>query len=653
MLRLLISIFVFLGFACSSYGQSYIKQSSKKLKSKFAKSAQLASQNKYEEAIKLCNQILKKEKDNLDVLLRRSSYLASIKKFSAAEKGFKEAINLNPSYDPRMYYSLGKTQFALKNYEEASTNFGLFLQHNKKESSLVKKAHLFQSQSSFIAEAIKNPVPFDPVRMDPEINTNKWECLPYLSADGSSLLYLTIDPKENDPSKKQRLYSSQFDGNKFLKGEPFSGFNYPFGEGAHCLSPNGQVIVFTSCDFGNSPKRTSYGGCDLYISYFDQGKWTTPRNLGNNVNTRYWDSQPTISSDNKSIIFSSKRKGGLGGADLYETRLMSNGEWSKASNLGEQINTTGDDESPFMHPDGQSFYFRSNGRVGMGDFDIYMCTRKKGKWSEVKNLGYPINTVDDDGALFVSLNGEKAYFTSNRSSEESDASKNDLDIFSFDLPSAVRPIATTFVKGKIMDAKTKSPVKSTIEIDNEEEKRDIKTNEKGEFIITLPTQKNYAFHVQEKGYLLKSDRFELKNVNTAHDPFLLVVDLIPIEKNDNISIETKEQPILLKNIFFESGKFELLNASLNEINKLAQMLRSNPSMIIEVHGHTDNVGPENENLELSNQRALAVKNALIDLGCPSTQIKHKGYGESKPIASNETEEGKKLNRRTEFIILKK
>ena len=633
--------------------QSYIKDSSKKLQSKFAKSAELAAQKKFEEAIKLCDQILKKENDNIDVLLRQSTYFSSLKNLDLSELGFAKAIKLNPDYDARMYYSLGRVQFEAKKYTESSSNFDMFLEKNKKKSKLIKKAQSLRDRSKFIAEAIKNPVPFNPIRMGSEINTDKWECLPVLSADGSSLLYLTIDPSERDPSKKQRLYSAKYEGDSFLQGNPFEGFHYPFGEGAHSLSAGGKIIVFTSCDFGNSQKRTSLGGCDLYISYLKDGIWTTPRNLGSNINTRYWDSQPSLSADNNTLYFASKRKGGLGGSDIYKSIKRKNGEWSKAINLGKTINTSGDDESPFLHPDNETFYFRSNGRVGMGDFDLYVSKKDKDNWSEVKNLGYPINTIDDDGALFVSLNGEKAFFTSNRKkSTDTDQNKN-LDIFYFDLPKDIKPTPTTFVKGKIVDAVSKKAITCTIEIASDQNTQLIQTDPNAEFLITLATKKNYSFYIEKDGYVFHSDRFELKDVKTAEKAFELIIELIPIEQNEEIVNISKEKPVILRNIFFESGKHSLLDQSLVEVKKLAQMLNENPSMVIEISGHTDDVGQEIENQKLSENRALSVKNALIEFQCNPNQIQTKGSGESKPIASNETPEGRKVNRRTEFIILKK
>ena len=284
--------------------------------------------------------------------------------------------------------------------------------------------------------------------------------------------------------------------------------------------------------------------------------------------------------------------------------------------------------------------FVSNGLPGYGGNDIFV-TRKgfDGKWEKAKNLGYPINTINDEGTLFVAADGKTAYYASDRSD-----SKGAHDIYSFELRQDIRPIKTLWVKGKVSDKKTSKGIPSSVELIDLATKQTITkvlTDETGNYFITLPVGKDYAFNVNRKGYLFYSDNFLMMN-KSPDSVYQKNITLLPIETNASV---------VLKNIFFDVGKFELKTESQVELEKLVQMLTENPTLKIEISGYTDNVGKPADNLVLSNNRAKSVVTYLVSKSIPVLRLTAKGYGETKPMADNKTEEGRALNRRTEMKVV--
>ncbi len=632
-----------------SFGQRYIKNSKKKLQAYYKQSATEAGNNNYEKAISLCDKILSKEADNINVLLRKGSFLLLQKKPKEAEHIFLEAIELDKNINPKAYYSLGVSQFKQDKFDGSIKSFTTFINLSEKPKKLIDKAERFIEKAKFIKVGIQNPVAFNPLRLSDQVNTELWEYSPTINAEGNMLIYLSKLENNNE-----ELFYAEITKEGIGKGKLFEDFNYPSGEGAHCISPDGKTIIFTSCDYSNSTQRTSYGGCDLYMSTWKNGKWSFPRNLGSQINSRYWESQPSLSANGKQLFFSSKRKGALGGSDLYMSKFF-NGQWSKPENLGSIINTAGNEESPFIHPDGKTLYFRSDAHMGYGDFDIFFSRwdEEKMNWSKPENLGYPINTKADDGALFVDLLGTTAYYTSNRHSLNNSVKPN-LDLYQFELYKEARPTPTTYVKGKITNGNNGNPILATIEISSDGVDKNILSKENGEFLIPLPSDKNYALHIEKEGYIMVSDRFELKGVQSSLDPYVIEIKLWPIpDTNEETAVGTAfNQKIPLKNILFKSGSAVLLDESNDEINRLNDLLIMYPQVKIEIHGHTDNIGSPEDNLVLSRNRAKSVHDELIKKGVEKNRISYTGFGESSPIADNNSEEGRKLNRRTEFVLVK-
>ncbi|MBL4735127.1 MAG: PD40 domain-containing protein [Flavobacteriales bacterium] len=498
----------------------------------------------------------------------------------------------------------------------------------------------------FADVAMKNPVPFKPENLGPNVNSAYDEYYPGITADNNMLLYTRrIKDKQNYFGEQEDFYVSEKLNGEWAKcynmGAPI---NTHYNEGSPTISPDGKIIIFSACDEidGYGPNRKGYGGCDIFFVKRVGERWSMPVNMGPPISSKAWDVQPSYASDGTTLYFVSQRKGSLGDADIWVSTLTDKGVWGSPENLGPTINTEGREEAVFIHPDNQTLYFASNGHVGMGGLDIFVSKRQEdGSWGEPLNLGYPINTFNDENGLIVAAGGETAYFSSNR-----EGGQGGLDMYQFELHEGVRPIKVTYMKGKVFDSKSKKNLSSRFElIDLETGKVVVESYSDrvtGEFLICLPVNKNYALNVSRKGYVFYSDNFSLKKPGTSSDPFLIDVPLQRI--GDGVYIT-------LKNIFYETGSYELRKSSFAELGKLMDFLNKNEKLIVEIEGHTDDVGDLKSNLILSENRARSVYQYLLDKGVPEERLSFKGYGETQPIRPNTNEADRAKNRRTVFKII--
>lgn len=370
--------------------------------------------------------------------------------------------------------------------------------------------------------------------------------------------------------------------------------------------------------------------------------WSEPKNLGPLVNSPYWDSQPCISNDGNTLFFSSGRPGGEGSNDIWYAERI-NGKWTQAKNLGKPINTAGSEYSPFFHADGETFYFSSDEHPGFGGIDLFMSKKLENGWGAPKNLGYPLNTINDERTIFINAKGTKGYINSDRI----EGGLGGYDIYAFDLDEKIRPSFATFVRGFVLAENSEKPLNATLTIVNLATKdtvRVVETNSgTGKFLLSLPLDQDYAAFVDAKGYLFHSENFSLKGLEKGKDQYFdLMIYLAPIRKGASI---------VLKNIFYESGSFELLESSKTEMDHLVEFMKLNPKVKVEISGHTDNVGSQSDNLSLSRNRAGEVRKYLISQGVGEGRITSEGYGETVPVAENVDDAGRALNRRTEFRIL--
>lgn len=561
-------------------------------------------------------------------------YLTQLNQPDKAIECLEKVIKTDPNYDPNTYLLLGKAYTIKKDYAKAknSADDMLALPAEKLSDRLKFEAKRIKENADFAEYAYAHPVPFKPENLGPSVNTTNSEYFPALTAD-NAILYFTIGDKSKGMIQEDLAYST-FETNawKPVIRLPMNINDPTNNEGAHTISPNGKYLFYTSCN-----KPDGIGSCDLYICKREGFKWGDPRNLGAIVNSRGWESQPSISGDGKELYFV-RRVGNH--TDIFVSKLDEKTGFQTPVALGAEINTPGSEERPFIHPDNQTLYFISDGLPGLGQHDIFMSKRNAdGSWGKAVNLGYPINTEGDEFGIFVTSDGKKAYFSSERA-----GGFGDLDIYSFELPESVKPSLVTYVKGSVVDAETKSPLSANVQLYDVESGIQIMTMTSdpinGQFMVTLPIGKNYLCNVSKDGYLFYSDNFSLEN-QKALDPFEVNIALNKVKEGVSI---------VLKNIFFETNKYVLLPESKTELNKLVDLLKKNPGIKMEIGGHTDNVGNDADNLKLSENRSKSVVQYLVENGIETSRLSAKGYGETMPIADNNTDTGRAQNRRTEFKI---
>ncbi len=599
---------------------------------------------------------LKAAPDFIDAQIQWSSIKHYIKDYAAAEKGFEKVMAIDPTYSPKVVYVLGLAELNQGKSAEGIEHLKQYIASEPKNKILLTKAKRRVAEESFGAEAKANPVPFEPKSLGNLVNTTDQEYLPSLTADESVLVFTKKIRGQED------FYISKKVDNIWQEGIPLTDVNTPNNEGAQNITPDGRFMAFVKCD----DRKTGYGSCDIYFSEVVNGRWTAAKNIGSPINSRDWESQPSLSADGQSLYFASRRSTGMGKSDIYISQRNTEGKWSRPKLLSEKINTKGDDQSPFIHPDGQTLYFMSNGHPGMGGFDLFYSRKQPdGTWGDPVNLGYPINTEADESTLVISLDGKTAYYASDRVQSENNTTQKDkkatgMDLYSFELYPEARPQPVTYVRGNISDAATSKPLISRIEIVDMSTGKihaAINSNSDGSFLITLPVGKNYAFNVSKPDYIFHSEHFALKESKETNDPYQLAIELRAVPEVITASAEIpaaaleKYKPTILRNVFFDTGSAELRPESFTELNKLKTFLDDNPTIRIQLNGHTDNVGSDTDNLTLSDNRAKSVFTYLVENGIDKTRMTYKGYGETSPIDSNETDSGRQANRRTEFMII--
>jgi outer membrane protein OmpA-like peptidoglycan-associated protein len=466
-----------------------------------------------------------------------------------------------------------------------------------------------------------------------------------LTADEKTLIYCTFQVEPSGHSHED-FFRSQKSNGIWQKGEPITAINTMENEGSQAISADGKLLIFTACN-----RPGSLGGCDLYYSEMINGEMSPVQNLGAPINSGLLETQPSLSADGKTLYFVRAARGWKGDSDIWVSHRLDDGTWGEPQNLGETINSKKQEQCPFIHPDGQTLYFMSEGHPGLGDFDLFFSRlNREGDWGEPENIGYPINSKKKDGPLSVSLDGKTAFIASDK-----EGGYGGMDIYSFPLYEAARPQPVTYVKAIVSDAVDRKKLSAHVEfVDLETGNVFISsvTDADGEFLITLPTGKDYALNVSKEKYLFYSENFALKNKATVDDPFELKIELNPVPENIITGAGDLSKPIILKNVFFETGSAALKKESLSELNRLKKLLEDNPAIHIQVNGHTDNIGSDDDNMKLSESRAKAVYDYLLNNQITADRLKYKGFGETMPIASNDTEEGRKENRRTEFILIR-
>lgn len=645
MLRLIFIISIFFTFlpGTSLQAQDYVisEKLDKRSKKLMEEAEALARRQQFDNAIATLNTILAREPKAIDALILRGDMYYSKKELALAERDLEAVLAMSMDYKPRLIYQLGLVEYGLEKYEEAAAHHRAYLLRADGHDRYHERVEKYLRNAEIAAELRRNPVPFSPESMGPSINTPGKEYLPAFSADGRYLVYTV-----NYTGREDFYYSELKEDGTWSKGQALTGVNTVENEGAQSMSADGRLLYFTGCNWPDS-----YGSCDLYYARREKGQWGNLRHAAPPINSEHWDTQPSLSANGDYLYFTSTRPGGFGGSDIWRCKRGLDGRFGSPENLGPTINTEGNEQSPFLHADGQTLYFASDTHPGLGDFDIFISRMLlDGSWGEPKNIGYPINTSSGEGTLVVSLDGKKAYYTTDQNTKE--GKPLDLDIYQFDLYWEARPQPLTYVEGRVLDAQTDAVIEGADVLITAEGKTttfaQVRTLDDGTFLIVLPMGENYALEASREGYLFYSDRFELAGAFDREKPYRLSIPLQPVPEELSVN---GEQPIVLKNVLFVSGSAELLPMSEMELNRLVQLLKNHLKLNIRINGHTDNVGDDTANQVLSEARAKAVYNYLIKQGIAAERLSYKGFGESQPIAENDTPEGRKLNRRTEFEVI--
>ncbi|MBN2814201.1 MAG: PD40 domain-containing protein [Bacteroidales bacterium] len=621
-----------------SKAQQAVTTKSKKAIEAYNEGLKYFSLNRYTDAAASLNQAIEADNRFIEAYLVLAEVYEDAGYPLKAIEVYRKGLALDEKFYPYGFIRQANLQYNEGLYEDALKAYEHFISLNTGNPGHIARANDGIDRCRFSIHAVNNPVDFHPESLGPGVNTTDDEYWPSLSADEKTLVVTRLVPGSDILNKIQEdFFISVWEGNNWSSMDNMgSPLNTPNNEGAQTLSGDGRLMVFTACN-----RSDGVGRCDLYTANRIGDNWSVPVNLGKPVNSAYRETQPSITPDGRTLYFSSDRPGGKGLHDIYVTRLNEKGEWSVPENLGELINTPGTEMSPFVHPDNQSLYFSSDGLIGLGGYDLFVSRRDSaGEWQKPVNLGYPINTHRDEMGLIVNARGNKAYYASDVEAI------NGKDIFVFDLPLETRPVMTTYMKGKVFDVRDHRLLRAEFELTDLEtgqvSYRSFSDSVTGEFLVSIPVNRNYMLNVSRSGYLFFSENVALKNIFNADSPFLKDVPLYPLMAGNSI---------VLRNVFFETDSYALKSESRIELDKVVKLLQANPGIHIEIGGHTDNTGTEAHNQALSENRAKAVTDYLVSASINPSRIRYKGYGWSVPVAGNETPEGRAQNRRTELKVV--
>ncbi|WP_161887949.1 OmpA family protein [Pontibacter russatus] len=638
---LLAALLLTVGCVTASVAQNKkLSTSSAKAERLYEKADEYMRSRDFERALQALSEAIEKDPKFIEAYIRAANLQKMMGNKAAVYELLEKGLQLVP-YTPAYggyYFDLADLQFERGEYAAAKANYEAYLKSRPKNPKLIDWSRKQVKTAEYALEAMQHPVDFEPIRMHAPLNGFGLQYFPYTTADQRYFIYTARASAR--PDHDENIFISERVNGEWQEPVPISkAINTHANEGAATISGDGRSLVFTSCN-----RPDSQGDCDLYISFRTGDAWSRPKNMGNMVNSNAWDSQPSLSADGRTLYFSSTRGGGVGKEDIWVVYQQEDGSWRRPVNLGEDVNSTGRDMAPSIHASGSTLYFVSDGHLGLGGLDVFKATKEgKQQWSVPQNLGYPLNTHADEGSLFITPDNKIGYYSRQESNE---AGTPTIQLYRFDVPAEWRSsVNSTYAQGRVFDKSTKKPLAAQVQLYDVETDSLVQqvdsdaTN--GEYTVVLTEGKQYALYVSAPGYLLNSLSFDYTSPKNL-SPVALDVYLEPIKAG---------AAVVLNNLFFDTGQYKLEDNSKTELNKLIRFLQQNGAVKMEISGHTDDVGSEKDNQVLSEKRAKAVVDYLSSNGIGKSRLSYKGYGESKPVAPNSSEENRQLNRRIEMRVL--
>lgn len=622
--------------------QPTLSTKSKKAIALYTEADNYRVRGQFTQAIQMLLEAIDRDKNFFEAYYRLGIIYMSMKDFEQANKHFEKGLSLtnDPKKQKVFWYDLGESYFTLGDYAKAEQYISAFLKEEISSKQKIDRANLVLRNISFAKQNQQAAAAYKLKKMSDTVNGFVLQYFPVLTADQQELIFTRrLGGGPNDD--EDLVVSRKNERGRWGTPESISeNINTRLNEGTCTISADGRKLIFTSC-----VGRDGYGSCDLFESHKIGDQWTEPKNLGFQVNSQEWESQPSLSADGRTLYFVSDRRGGLGRRDIWVSTLNDKGQWTRAKNAGKQINTVYDEISPFIHVNSRTLYFASNGLTGFGGYDIFFTEKDTAlMWTPPVNIGSPINNHEDQFSLFITADGKKGYYSHE---EPRPAGYSVSYLYEMEIPEEHQiKFKSNYVKGVVRDKKTRQPLLARIELvnlkKNETESLVDSDSISGKYLMVLTQGAEYALYVNKKGYLFQSLNFNYSEVKNF-DPITLDIDMEQAREGTTA---------VLENIFFDIDKYDLKEKSITELEKIIRFLNENPDMKVEISGHTDDSGLSAYNKQLSQRRAQSVYNYLIAHGINSKRLTTTGYGSDRPIADNATDAGKQKNRRIEFKIMR-
>jgi outer membrane protein OmpA-like peptidoglycan-associated protein/tetratricopeptide (TPR) repeat protein len=634
-----LSVLVVLSFGVLA--QDQLSTKSKKAIELYTLSDNFRVRGQFDQAISLLDQALEKDPKFVEAYYRLGLTYFSMKQYSKALAYFEKGLSLTSDLRKQkvFWYDMGELYLLTGDYEKAMQTLSAYVNNESQNKARIDRATTLFRSAEFAFKNQGNESDYKVRTLSDTVNHFVLQYFPVLTADQSQLIFTRRVGNGPNDDEDLVVCTKGSDGRWSSPVSISKNINTRLNEGTCTISADGRKLIFTSCT-----GRDGMGSCDLYESRKIGNDWTEPRNLGKRVNSAEWESQPSLSADGRTLYFVSDRRSGMGRRDIWISTLDEKGAWTTAVNAGPQINSQYDEISPFIHANNKTLYFASNGLPGFGGYDLFITEKDSTLWSAPRNIGAPLNDNEDQFALFVTADGEKGYYAHEETLPSGHSRSRIVEVL-IPLENQIR-YRSNYVKGIIRDKVSGSPLSAAVELvninKNTVESLVQSDSVNGEYLMVLTQGAEYALYVNKEAYLFKSYNFNYSEV-TDFKPIVIDIDL---EK------ATEGSKAILNNIFFDVDKYALKEKSTSELQKIVRFLNSNPTIRVEIGGHTDNSGSDVYNRQLSEKRAMSVYDYLTAAGIDKKRLLLKGYGPDMPVASNDTEEGRQLNRRIEFRIIK-